>query len=51
MVVLFAVAGIVFLTLAGANVRGKHFAPEWFGFACLAVAVFLPALTAAAAHR
>jgi uncharacterized membrane protein YhdT len=48
--VLFAVAGIVLLALAGLNIRGRHFAPEWFGLACLAVALLLPAFTVAV-HR
>jgi drug/metabolite transporter (DMT)-like permease len=44
---LFVIAGIVLLVLAGFNVRGPRFAPEWLGFACLAVAGFLSILTTA----
>lgn len=37
---LLAIAGIVFLALAGWNVPGKSW--QWFGFACFGAAVFLP---------
>lgn len=38
------ILGIVFLVLAGLNVRAPRFAPEWFGFAALAAALLWPAL-------
>jgi hypothetical protein len=43
-VVLFVIAGVVLLILAGLNVRAPRFAPEFFGYACLAVALFTGAL-------
>lgn len=43
MVVVLAVAGIVLLILAGLNVRGPRFAPEWWGLSCLAAAWAAPA--------
>lgn len=42
---LLAVAGVILLVVAGANVRGPRFAPEWYGLACLALAWTWPALT------
>lgn len=45
-VALLILAGIVLLALAGANVRGPRFSPEWYGFACLAAALLAPVLDA-----
>lgn len=45
-VAFFALAGIVLLILAGLNVVGPRFAPQWLGFACLALAAFQPAFNA-----
>lgn len=39
MKILFTIVGIVLLCLAGFNVRGPRFAPEWLGFAALAFAL------------
>lgn len=44
--VLLVIAGLILLCLAGLNVRGPRFAPEWFGLACLAAAAFAPLLAA-----
>lgn len=40
LVVLLILAGITLLVLAGLNVRAPRFAPEFFGYACLAAAFF-----------
>jgi hypothetical protein len=40
--IVFAVAAIIFMILAGLNVRHPRFAPEWFAFACAFVALFWP---------
>lgn len=44
---LLVLLGVIFLILAGLNVRTPRFAPEWFGFACIALALFYTPLTAA----
>ncbi len=41
---LLFVAGVVLLVLAGLNVRGPRFAPEWLGLACVAAALSVPVL-------
>lgn len=43
-IALFAVAAIVLFGLAGLNVTGRMFRPEWLGAACAAVVLFTPAL-------
>jgi drug/metabolite transporter (DMT)-like permease len=48
--VALAVAGIVLLALAGLNINGPRFRPEWLGLACITAALLLPALSATA-HR
>lgn len=45
MIALLALVGIVLYVLAGANVRGPRFAPEWYATACIAAAFFWPHLT------
>jgi hypothetical protein len=39
-VLLLVVAGVILLVLAGANITGRRFAPQWYGLACLAAAFF-----------
>lgn len=41
LVLLFALAGVLLLVLAGVNVGGTHARLEWLGLACLATAVVL----------
>lgn len=41
---LFAIAAVVFFVLAGLNISGRMFRPEWFGASCAAVALFWPIL-------
>lgn len=45
MPLLFLILAVVLFVLAGLNVRGPRFAPEWFGVACLAVAFGWPLLS------
>ncbi len=42
---MFALLGVVFLFLAGVGVRAPRFAPEWFGFAFLALALLWAPIT------
>jgi uncharacterized membrane protein YhdT len=42
---LLVVATLVLFGLAGSNVRGRRFAPEWWAAACLVAVVFLTLLT------
>lgn len=45
MVAVFVILGVVLLILAGLNLGTPRFAPEWFGLACLAIAVFWASLS------
>lgn len=49
-VLLLVVAGIILLVLAGANVVGRRFTPQWYGLACLAAAYFADVLSRAGAR-
>lgn len=44
---LLVLAALVLLVLAGLNVRGPRFAPEWWAGACLVGVVFAGLLTRA----
>ncbi len=39
---LLVIAGVVQLVLAGLNIGGPRYRPEWMGLACLALAVTWP---------
>lgn len=45
MLELVAVAAVVFFVLAGLNIRGRFFAPEWFGAACAVFVLLSPVLS------
>ena len=43
-VFVMAGAAMVLFALAGLNVRGPRFAPEWWGLACVTAALFAEVL-------
>jgi uncharacterized membrane protein YhdT len=46
MQLLLLILAVIFFILAGLNVRGPRFVPEWFGLACLAADWGWPLITA-----
>lgn len=50
MVFLLVLAGLILFVLAGLNVYGPRFHPEWFGLACLAAAAFWAVLRTGIPH-
>lgn len=43
---LLVIAGVVQLALAGRNISGPHYRPEWMGLACVAAALTWPVVAA-----
>jgi len=38
---ILAIAAMIFFALAGINIRGPRFTPEWFGVGCAFAALFV----------